>query len=454
MSGLELEKMLPKASSEAGFPQGFLSEAKKAFDKFYKRSREERLKAVAEFAELTSEEIGLLQKESALAFEVADKMVENVVGTFPLPFGVATNFYINGKDYLIPMVIEEPSVVAAASYSAKLARVGGGFLAETDEPIMIAQVQVIGVKNLKAAITAVKKNKKKLLVLADAANPTLKPYGGGARDLESRIVKSKKGKMLVLHLLVDVRDAMGANAVNTMAEGIAGKVEELTKGKVLLKIISNLAVHRKARAKAIWKKEVLEESAKELGMKGAEVVDAILWAYELAANDQFRGTTHNKGIMNGIDAVTIATGNDWRAVEAGAHSFAAFGKRYTSLTRYTKDKNGNLVGEIELPIAVGTVGGATRSHPVAKIGMKILGVKSAKELAGVLAAVGLAQNFAALRALATEGIQKGHMRLHSKNVAVAVGAKGEMVDKIAAKMVEEKRISPERAEELLKEMAG
>ena len=420
--------------------------------KFYKKGHEERLQELKELAGLGEEELGLYRHQSALPFELADKMIENVIGIMPMPLGIATHFKVNGKDYLVPMAIEEASVVAAASNAAKLARVKGGFTAKADESLMVAQVQIVKLKNPEKAKKAVMKNKKVLLELANKANPTLQLYGGGAKSIEPRVIKTKRGKMLIVHLMVDVKDAMGANAVNTMAEGMSRKLEEITAGKILLRIVSNLAVHRLVKAKAVWDKNALAESTGELKMKPEQVVDAILDAWAFGEADQFRGTTHNKGIMNGIDAVVIATGNDFRAVESGAHSYAAYGRKYTTLTKYSKDKQGNLVGEIELPMAIGLVGGATKSHPVARANVKLLGIKTAKELAEVLAAVGLAQNFAALRALATEGIQKGHMRLHSKNVAIAAGAKGEMIEIIAGKMVEEKQISPERAAELLKEM--
>ena len=408
---------------------------------FYNLSIEERLKIVKKFAELSEEETVFL-KEGHLPLELANRMIENVVGEMELPIGIATNFKINGKDYLIPMAIEEPSVVAAASHAAKLARAGGGFFTNSTEPIMIAQIQLTGVKNPHFAKMQILEQKEELIRIANEQDPVLVKVGGGCRDIKVRVLDSNMGPMVIVHLHVDVRDAMGANAVNTMAEALAPYIEELTGGKVYLRILSNLAIYRLARARAIWKKDVI----------GQDTVKGILWAYEFARVDPFRAATHNKGIMNGIDAVLIATANDWRAVEAGAHAFASMDGWYTSLTHYEEDSEGNLVGTIELPLAVGVIGGATSTHPKAKIARKILGVKTAREFAEVLAAVGLAQNFAALRALATEGIQKGHMSLHARNIAVMAGAKGEEIDKVADLMVKEGKVRLDRAKEILEEI--
>ena len=408
---------------------------------FYNLSIEERLKIVKKFAELSEEETVFL-KEGHLPLELANRMIENVVGEMELPIGIATNFKINGKDYLIPMAIEEPSVVAAASHAAKLARAGGGFFTNSTEPIMIAQIQLTGVKNPHFAKMQILEQKEELIRIANEQDPVLVKVGGGCRDIKVRVLDSNMGPMVIVHLHVDVRDAMGANAVNTMAEALAPYIEELTEGKVYLRILSNLAIYRLARARAIWKKDVI----------GQDTVKGILWAYEFARVDPFRAATHNKGIMNGIDAVLIATANDWRAVEAGAHAFASMDGWYTSLTHYEEDSEGNLVGTIELPLAVGVIGGATSTHPKAKIARKILGVKTAREFAELLAAVGLAQNFAALRALATEGIQKGHMSLHARNIAVMAGAKGEEIDKVADLMVKEGKVRLDRAKEILEEI--
>ena len=417
---------------------------------FYKKSLGERLSIVREFAGLDEAEIELLKKFGAMDFETADRMVENVVSTQQLPLGIATNFRVNGKDCLVPMALEEPSVVAAASKAAGIAREKGGFSAEATPPIMIGQVQLVHLKEAERAVKEIERNAGRLVDLANQADPVLVKFGGGAKKIESRAIETKRGKMVIVHLLVDVKDAMGANAVNTMCETIAPELEKLSGGEARLRIISNLAVYRTVKAKATFSKKALEESFKEGGLKGGEIIEHILDAYHFAANDAFRACTHNKGIMNGIDAVAIATGQDFRALEAGAHAFASLKGKYGTLTSYSKDREGNLVGEIEMPIAAGLVGGAVKTSPVAKIAVKILGIKTASELAEIMAAVGLAQNFAALRALATEGIQKGHMRLHAKNIAVMAGAKGKEIDEIAEKMAWERNIRADRAKELLK----
>ena len=408
---------------------------------FYNLPAEERIRIVKEFAGLSDEEANFIFN-GHLDIELADRMIENVIGMTELPLGIATNFLINGKDYLIPMAIEEPSVVAAASHAAKLAREGGGFYTSSTEPIMISQIQVVGLKNPNFAKMQVLEHKEELIKIANEQDPVLVKVGGGCRDITARVLDSKMGPMLIIHLHVDVRDAMGANAVNTMAEALAPYVEDITGGKVYLRILSNLAIYRLARARAIWKKDVI----------GEETVEGILYAYEFARVDPFRAATHNKGIMNGIDAVLIATSNDWRAVEAGAHAYAAINGQYTSMSHYEKDSEGNLVGSIEIPIAVGVIGGATSTHPKAKIARKILGVQNAREFSEILAAVGLAQNFAALRALATEGIQRGHMSLHARNIAVMAGAKGDEIDIVAEKLVEERKVRVDRAREILEEI--
>lgn len=418
---------------------------------FYKKSPDERLKIIKEFANLTEEEVKILKDTGALKMDVAEKMIENVIGATHLPFGIAANYLINGKDYLIPMCIEEPSVVAGASNAAKLCREAGGIKTSSTDPVMIGQVQISRLKDPKKTSKLILSKKKEFLEFMNRQDSVLVKFGGGAKDIETRIIDTERGKMLIVHILVDVRDAMGANAVNTMAERLAPKLEELTGGVVFLRIISNLADKRLARAKAIWTKEFLEKSVKGQ-MKGSEVVEAMLEAYAFAEADQYRCTTYNKGIMNGIDAITIATGNDFRAVEAGAHSYASITGKYRPLTKYHKDEDGNLVGEIELPIAVGVIGGSTKTNPLARIALKILNVKTSQELAEVMAAIGLAQNFAALRALATEGIQRGHMRLHAKNLAVTAGAKREEIDKVSKKMIEEKNISVSRAKEILEKV--
>lgn len=426
--------------------------ANDAFAGFYKKSPKERLAIVRANSQITDEDVAVIAKEGGLALEGANRMIENVVGTHALPLGIATNFVIDNKPILVPFAVEEPSVVAASSYAAKLCQPSGGFKTSADDPIMIGQVQLVGMKDAKAAKKAIDSHAQELIDYANQVDPcVLVKFGGGLRKIEARVLDTERGDMLIVHLLVDCRDAMGANAVNTLAETLAPKFEELSGGKVKLRIISNLAVHRKARATATWTKQSLEEASKG-EFKGADVVESILDAYAFAAADPYRATTHNKGIMNGIDAVVIATGNDWRAIEAGAHSYASVTGKYKPLTKYYKNKAGDLVGEIELPMAVGLVGGATRTHPTAQACVRLLGVKSAQELARIIAAVGLAQNFAALRALATEGIQLGHMRLHAKNIAVMAGAVGDEIDAIAAKMAEEKKVRVDRAKELLEEM--
>ncbi|MBI5000777.1 MAG: hydroxymethylglutaryl-CoA reductase, degradative [Euryarchaeota archaeon] len=414
-----------------------------AVDGFYKKTAIERLGIIRDFAGLNDDEARLLGNYGALDPALANRMVENVVGTLPVPMGYATNFLVNGRELFVPMATEEPSVIAAASNAAKLARAGGGFRASTTQPVMIGQIQITGVRNPHAARFEVLAHKQEIIERANAMDPMLVKFGGGARDVEARILESHTGQLVVVHLLVDTRDAMGANAVNTMAEAVAPYLEELTRGKVYLRIISNLAVHRLARATAVWKKE-------ELG--GEEIVDGIIKAWAFAAADPYRCATHNKGIMNGIDAVVLATGNDYRAIEAGAHAYAAITGKYQPLTRYEKSDGGDLVGTLEMPMAVGIIGGASAVHPVAKLNIRILGITKAHELAEVIASVGLAQNFAALRALSTEGIQRGHMSLHAKNVAVMAGAMPEEVDRIVEIMVKEKKVRIDRAKELLDEM--
>ena len=411
---------------------------------FYKLPITERLKLIKEFAALSDDEVALLQKPGALGFDVANRMIENLVGIMPVPLGVAVNFLINGTDRVIPMAIEEPSVIAAASNAAKMARAKGGFHATSTDPVMIGQIQIVGVQDAHRARFEILAHKSEILKHANEQDPVLVSLGGGARDLEVRIIDTFLGKMLIPELLVDCRDAMGANAVNTMVEAVAPIVEQVSGGRVHLRIISNLAVKRLARAKATFTEEALG---------GEDVVDGIVKAYAFAAADPYRCATHNKGIMNGASAVVLATGNDTRAIEAGAHAYAARSGHYTSLTTWEKDSNGDLVGTIEMPMAVGIVGGATASNPVAKLCMKILGIKSAKELAETIVSVGLAQNLAALRALSAEGIQRGHMNLHARNIAVSAGATGDLIDKVSEQMVAERKIRVDRAKELLEKYA-
>lgn len=418
---------------------------------FYKQTLAERGQAVRAWAGLTPEQLAALDGSGGLTTEQADHMIENVVGLHALPLGVAVNFLVNGREVLAPMAIEEPSVVAGASFMAKLARAGGGFTAHLTEPHMIGQMQILDVVNLQAARLALLENKARILELANQIDPVLIKFGGGARDLEVRVIgESVIGPFLVAHLIYDTRDAMGANAVNTACETLAPTVEQLTGGRVHLRILSNLADRRLARARC-----TIPVSELAFGdFSGERVRDGIIEAYAFAAADPYRAATHNKGIMNGVDAVVIATGNDWRAIEAGAHAYAARTGQYTSLSTWGKDKDGNLVGTLEMPMAVGIVGGATRVHPTAQAALKLMKVTNARELAEIIVSVGLAQNLAALRALATEGIQRGHMGLHARQVAIAAGAVGEQIDIVAGKMVAEKVVRIDRAEALLKEITN
>jgi len=418
---------------------------------FYDKSLADRVDTIAGIAGLAREERAALDGSRGLTPDQANHMIENVVGTHALPLGVAVNFSINGRDVLVPMAIEEPSVVAGASFMAKLARAGGGFRAHTTEPLMIGQIQILDVPAIEAARLALLEHKARILELANQVDPVLVRLGGGARDLEVRVFEqSPIGPFLVAHLIYDTRDAMGANAVNTACEALAPMIEQVTGGRVHLRILSNLADRRLARASC--KIPVKELAFGEFS--GERVRDGIIEAWAFAAVDPYRATTHNKGIMNGVDPVVIVTGNDWRAIEAGAHAYAARTGRYTSLSTWAKDADGNLVGTIELPLAVGIVGGATKVHPTAQAALKLMGVTHAHELAEIIASVGLAQNVAALRALSTEGIQRGHMSLHARQVAVAAGAQGDAVEIVAFRMVSEKKVRIDRAEEILRELTG
>jgi hydroxymethylglutaryl-CoA reductase len=409
---------------------------------FYKKTVDERLEALQSFADLSAEDISHLKNLHGLSIKAANRMAENVISTLSLPFGIATNFLINKRETLVPMVTEEPSVIAAASHAAKLARANGGFVSSTTDPIMIGQIQVALVPDMKTAKENIKKHEFELLRIANEQDTVLLSFGGGAKKINVRTVEAQRGEMLVAHLLVNVKSAMGANIINTMVEKIAPKIELLTGGVVRLRIVSNLAVYRIAKAQARWKKEDI----------GAQAIEAILDAHALAEVDPFRIATHTKGIMNGIDAVAIATGNDFRAIEAGAHGYSIMDGIHKPLTSYVKEKNGDLFGSIELPMPVGIVGGITQSHPTVKIAHKILGRTSACELGQVMAAVGLAQNLAALKAITSpEGIQRGHMRLHSKNLAIMAGAQNGSVDAIAQQMIDENNFSLQRAQEILKE---
>lgn len=413
---------------------------------FYNLSLEERLAELARRGNLAQGDLEILSGWSSLSLEQADHMIENVVGLHALPLGIALNFLVNNREVLVPMAIEEPSVVAGASFMAKLARPGGGFQATTTAPEMIGQMQVLDVPDLPAARLALLEHKQELLDEAAEIDPVLKNLGGGPRDLEVRLIAASPiGPFMVVHIIYDVRDAMGANAVNTAAERLASHIEAITGGKVHLRILSNLADRRLARARCTI---LLPELA--FGEYSAEEVrDGIIAAWAFAAADPYRAATHNKGIMNGVDAVVIATGNDWRAVEAGAHAYAARSGQYTSLSTWGRDAQGNLVGTLEMPMAVGSVGGATRVHPGARTALKLLGISTASQLAEVIVSVGVAQNLAALRALATEGIQRGHMSLHARQVAIAAGAMGEEIERLAGQLVTEKTVRIDRAQEIM-----
>ena len=413
-----------------------------SISKFFEKTREERLQVIKNFANLSEDDIELLElPDGGITFERADKMVENSFGTFSLPLGVATNFKINSKDFLVPMAIEEPSVIAAASKAAKLARPKGGFTVTADESFSIGQIQVLNV-DIDNAISKIKENSLEILDLANSKSNTLSKMGKGAKEITYKKLETDFEPMLIVELLIDVGDAMGANVTNTMCEEVSPLIEKLTGGKTLLRILSNYSTRRMVRAAAIFEKE---------SVGGRKVVDNMIHAYQFAKHDVYRAVTHNKGIMNGIIAVANATGQDSRAIEAAANAYASRSGQYRSLSEWTRDPDGNLVGMLEIPLSVGIVGGIINVHPVAKICSKILGVESAKEMACVIAATGLAQNFSAMMALATDGIQKGHMRLHARNLASAAGASTQQIDKIASQMLQENNISANRAKELLEQ---
>lgn len=425
-----------------------MSEKTSRLPGFYKLPPDKRARVVASWANLNDEEQHMLTGDPGLTLALADKMIENVAGVFALPLGIAANFRIDGRDVLVPMAVEEPSVVAAASHMAKLARAGGGFRTSSTPPEMIGQIQVLDLDDLDAAAEKVLAAKDELIEIAACCDKTVVELGGGPRDVEVRALRdTAAGPMLIVHLIYDCRDAMGANMVNAACEQLAGPIERITGGRVGLRILSNLADRRLARAECTIPADVLGFEDFPGEVVAARIVEA--WAF--AAADPYRAATHNKGIMNGIDPVVIATGNDWRAVEAGAHAYAARSGQYTSLSTWGVDEQGNLTGSLELPMPVGIVGGATRVHPVTQIALKILGVESARELAQIIAAVGLAQNLGALRALATEGIQKGHMALHARQIAIAAGATGEQVEQLVEQMLDAGQINLTYAQELLRE---
>ena len=416
---------------------------KSSISGFFEKDRKSRLADVANFSNLTQDELDILQKtDGGITFEKADKMVENAIGTFSLPLGIATNFLINGKDYLVPMVIEEPSVIAAASKGAKIARIKGGFTVTSDESYSIGQIQILDV-DISNSIKKITQNSQKIIDLANSKSNTLSKMNKGAKEIQCKEIKTPSGNMLIVELIIDVADAMGANVTNTMCEGVAPLLEEITGGRTLLRILSNYSTKRMSKATAVFEKEAVG---------GEKVVDDIILAFEFADNDVYRAVTHNKGIMNGTIAVANALGQDSRAIEAAANAFAASSGQYRSLSKWSKDTEGNLIGTLEIPLSVGIVGGVANVHPVAKICTKILGVESAQELASIMTATGLAQNYSAIRALVTDGIQKGHMRLHARNLAAAAGASPEQIDKIVKIMVKEKTISLDRAKELLKQI--
>lgn len=410
-------------------------------------SPQKRLEAISEVFDGKPEFLHSLVGDGALPLNLADGMIENVIGRFELPLGIATNFQINGKDYLIPMAVEEPSVVAAASYMAKLARSSGGFEAYSDRPIMRAQIQIMGIQDLQSAKERILKHKSELINAANEKDSTLVSLGGGCEDIEVHLFEdTPSGPMLIVHLLVDVRDAMGANTVNTMAEYIAPQVEKISQGQVRLRILSNLADKRLATASV----KIAARQFETPDYNGNEVIKGILEAASFAAVDPYRAATHNKGIMNGIDPVVVATGNDWRAIEAGAHAYAAITGHYKSLTHWSSPNECELVGKITIPMAVGLIGGATKTHPTARAALALLGVKSSMELAQVIAAVGLAQNLAALRALATEGIQRGHMTLHARNIALQAGASSSEIDLVVQSMIDNRNVTVDSASQILK----
>jgi hydroxymethylglutaryl-CoA reductase len=414
--------------------------------KFYKLSIDERLAWIKGAYNLSDEDIANVSGEKGLSPGEADHMIENVIGVFGLPEGIAQHFRINGRDVPVPMVVEEPSILAGASFMAKLALNTGGFFAQTTAPEMIGQIQVLDIDDLESARLKILAEKGRLIAEVADIDPVLKKLGGGPKDLEVRLIKdSPVGAFMVLHLIYDVRDAMGANAVNTAVERLAPKIEKITGGRVLLRILSNLADRRLARSQVTIRTGDLAFTE----FSGEQVRDGIIEAWAFAVADPYRAATHNKGIMNGVDPIVIATGNDWRAIEAGAHAYAARSGRYTSLTTWGKDPQGNLVGTLEMPMAVGIVGGATRAHPSARVNLKLMGVQTASELAEVIVSVGLAQNLAALRALATEGIQRGHMALHARQVAISAGAEEALVDQLAEQLIADKIIRIDHAKEIL-----
>ena len=422
---------------------------------FYNMKMAERLRRVAEQMEVHSDELPGLGLSATLPLANADAMIENAIGVLGLPVGLGLNFCVNGEDVLVPMAVEEPSVIAAVSLAAKIARKGGGFTAEADEPIMIGQVQITDLPDLAKAREAILREKEAILAAANALHPAMKARGGGAKDVEVRTIELRDARggytetQVIVHLLVNTQEAMGANLINTMCEGVAPLLERLSGGRVRLRILSNLADHRLARA---WCRIPLEALG-DFGFSGAEVAHGIAEASRFADADPYRACTHNKGVMNGVDAVALATGNDWRAIEAGAHAYCARNGRYEPLTRWWVE-NGALHGRCELPLQVGTVGGAVKANPLVPVLLRMMGNPNTQKLAGIMAAVGLAQNMAALRALGTVGIQKGHMALHARNLALSAGAKGTAVEEVARALIAAGEIKLHRAQEILAKLVA
>jgi hydroxymethylglutaryl-CoA reductase len=417
---------------------------------FYQLPLEKRRQELIDQGFISEQSLQNFKPEYGLPLETAENMIENVIGTFSLPVGIALNFRVNGRDVLVPMAVEEPSIVAGASFMAKLARDGEGFKTQIADPVMIGQIQILDVKDPGTARDRILEKKDELLAGLKGLDPVLEKLGGGPKDLEVRIIdNSAIGPFLVVHLYLDVRDAMGANAVNTACEKLAPALEAAAGGRAHLRILSNLADRRLAKAECIIPVEKLAFGE----YSGQEVRDGIIEAWAFADADSYRAATHNKGIMNGVDAVLLVTGNDWRAVEAGAHAYAARYGFYRSLSTWSKDPDGNLHGELELPLALGIVGGATRVHPGAKAALELMAVETAADLAEIVVSVGLAQNLAAIRALATDGIQRGHMRLHARQVAIAAGAEGDEIDRLAAALIEEDQVRIDRAQEIMSEWA-
>ena len=420
-----------------------MSEKNSRIPGFYKLNAYERLSKLKEFADLTDEEVKIMESMSGIDIDDASNMIENAIGGISIPVGIATNFIINENEYLVPLATEEPSVIAACSNAAGLGRERGGFSAKSMGNIMRAQIQLINIDDISLAKKNILDNKSELLELACEVTPTLSSLGGGAKDIQLKELDTKRGKMLIVEILIDCKDAMGANACNTVAESLSSRMEEISGGKSLLKIVSNLAIGRIVEASATFDKELLG---------GEQVVESILDASEFAHNDAYRAVTSNKGIMNGITAIAIATGQDTRAIESSVHAYASISGRYIPLTTWKKDSSGNLFGTIKIPIPVGIVGGTASVHPSSKICLKILRVKTAAQLSEIMASIGLAQNLAALRALVSEGIQEGHMKLHARNIAISAGAKGKLIEKVTEIMIQEKDVKFLRAKELIKEL--